>query len=83
MSVIYSHDASSEEPFAVGTQVTSYRRRNLTGIVKSPSFQSDPHDRRRLVWVDYTASGGPVAIDHIRALRLVEARDRESSDAGA
>ena len=71
-----SRDRSSEEPFAVGTRVTSDRRGKLIGIVKSdPFLTNSATDCRRLVWVDYRASGGPVALEQIRGLRLMKVRD--------
>lgn len=57
--------------FRVGMRVTSYRRGNAVGVVKTEPFRdADNGDRRWWVWVDYTASNGAVALDQVRELRL-------------
>ena len=57
--------------FRVGMRVTSYRRGNAIGVVKTEPFRDQGGDRRWWVWVDYTASTGAVALDQVRELRLV------------
>ena len=56
--------------FHVGMRVTSYRRGNAIGVLKSEPFRDADGDRRWWVWVDYTASNGAVALDQLRELRL-------------
>jgi hypothetical protein len=58
--------------FHIGTRVTSHRRGNCVGIIKTEPFHDALNgDRRWWVWVDYTDSNGSVAIDPIRELRPV------------
>jgi hypothetical protein len=58
--------------FQVGTRVTSDRRGNAVGIVRTAPFCDETgQDRRWWVWVDYTASNGAVALDQVRHLQVV------------
>jgi hypothetical protein len=80
VTTIVDHaDVSSE--LHVGTRVTSHRRGNAIGIVKTPP-SCDVHggDRRSWVWVDYTSSSGAIAIDHVRDLQPVKEPSRNGAE---
>ena len=69
----YRDGADDSSGLHIGASVTSHRRGNAVGIVKSEPFR-DEHsgDRRWWIWVDYTDSSGVVALDQVRDLRVVK-----------
>ena len=66
-------DTVAPDTFRVGMRVTSIRRGDAVGVVRTQPFRDvDDSERRWRVWVDYTDSSGAVAIDWVRDLRAAE-----------